>query len=153
MSFWEKFAGSVTFHLVNYYCSLEKKTRIQRLLAHCWLLRCGSGKMTELLVLFRCSGIFLINKLKSLVDKKLQLWPISWLLQHKKCPFSELFWSVFSRIRTEYGKILPISPYSVRMWKNTDQNNSEYGHSEIQRNCNLLSNSLWCHKYYLFKMR
>ena len=31
------------------------------------------------------------------------------------------FWSVFSRIRTEYGEILRISPYSVRMWKNTDQ--------------------------------
>ena len=27
----------------------------------------------------------------------------------KKCPFSELFWSSFSRIRTEYGEI------SVRM--------------------------------------
>ena len=31
------------------------------------------------------------------------------------------FWSVFSRIRTEYGEILRISPYSVRMRKNTDQ--------------------------------
>ena len=42
---------------------------------------------------------------------------------------SELFWSVFSRIRTEYGEIRSISPYSARMWENTDQNNSEYGHS------------------------
>ena len=34
------------------------------------------------------------------------------------------FWSVFSRIRTEYGgilRILRISPYSVRMRENTDQ--------------------------------
>ena len=31
------------------------------------------------------------------------------------------FWSVFSRIRTEYGEILRISPYSVRMQENTDQ--------------------------------
>ena len=46
----------------------------------------------------------------------------------EKCPYSELFWSVFSRIRTEYGEMLRISPYSVRMRKNTDQNNSEYGH-------------------------
>ena len=30
-------------------------------------------------------------------------------------PYSELFWSVFSRIRTEYGL-------------NADQNNFEYGH-------------------------
>ena len=28
---------------------------------------------------------------------------------------------------TEYGKILCISPYSVRMRDNTDQINSEYG--------------------------
>ena len=27
----------------------------------------------------------------------------------------------FSRIRTEYGEILRISPYSVRMRENTDQ--------------------------------
>ena len=34
----------------------------------------------------------------------------------------------FSRIRTEYGKIRSISPYSVQMWENGDQNYSEYGH-------------------------
>ena len=45
-----------------------------------------------------------------------------------KCPYSKLFWSVFPRIRTEYGEILRISPYSVLMRENTDQNNSEYGH-------------------------
>ena len=28
----------------------------------------------------------------------------------KKCPYSELFWSVFFRIRTEYGEIIRISP-------------------------------------------
>ena len=43
-------------------------------------------------------------------------------------PYSELFWAVFSRIRTEYGEMLRISLYSVRMLENTDQNNSEYGH-------------------------
>ena len=32
-----------------------------------------------------------------------------------------------SRIRTEYGEIWSISPYSVRMRENADQNNSEYG--------------------------
>ena len=31
------------------------------------------------------------------------------------------FWSVFSRIRSEYGKILGVSPYSVRKRENTDQ--------------------------------
>ena len=44
----------------------------------------------------------------------------------KKCPYSELFWSAFSRIRTEYGEIRSISPYSVCMRENADQNNSEY---------------------------
>ena len=35
----------------------------------------------------------------------------------KKCPYSEFFWSAFSRIRTEYGEI------------NTDgDKNSKYGH-------------------------
>ena len=46
----------------------------------------------------------------------------------KKCPYSEFFWSVFSRIQTEYGEIRSISPYSVRVRENTDQKNSEYGH-------------------------
>ena len=43
----------------------------------------------------------------------------------KRRPYLELFWPVFSRIRTDY---LCISPYSVRMRENTDQNNSECGH-------------------------
>ena len=46
----------------------------------------------------------------------------------KKCSYSELFWSAFFRIRTKYGEILRVSPYSVQMWENGDQNNSEYGH-------------------------
>ena len=45
-----------------------------------------------------------------------------------KGPYSELFLSVFSRIRNEYGEIPRISSYSVRMLENTDQNKSEYGH-------------------------
>ena len=38
---------------------------------------------------------------------------------HKKFSYWQLFWSVFSRIQTEY---------SVRVRENIDQNNSEYGH-------------------------
>ena len=34
----------------------------------------------------------------------------------------------FPHIRTEYGEILRISPYSVRMRQNTDQKNSVLGH-------------------------
>ena len=51
-----------------------------------------------------------------------------WDTLREKCPYSELFWSVFSRIWTEYGEILHISPYSVRMLEKADQNSSEYGH-------------------------
>ena len=45
-----------------------------------------------------------------------------------KLPYSEFFWSVFSRIQIEYGELLRIFSYSVRMRENTDQKNSEYGH-------------------------
>ena len=39
----------------------------------------------------------------------------------KSVQIRSFFWSVFSCIRTEYGEILRISPYSVRMRENTDQ--------------------------------
>ena len=45
----------------------------------------------------------------------------------KKSSYSELFWSAFSYIRTEYREIRSISPYSVQMRENADQNSSEYG--------------------------
>ena len=47
---------------------------------------------------------------------------------HEKCPYSEFFWFVPSRIRTQYGEIWIISPYLVRVRENKDQKNSEYGH-------------------------
>ena len=46
----------------------------------------------------------------------------------KKRPYSELLWPAFSCIRTKCGEIRSISPYSVRMRENADQNNSEYRH-------------------------
>ena len=46
----------------------------------------------------------------------------------EKCPYRKLFWSAFSRIRTEYREILRIFSYSVRMQGNADQNNSEHEH-------------------------
>ena len=39
----------------------------------------------------------------------------------EKCPYSEFLWSLFFHIRTEYGEILRIFPYSVRMQENADQ--------------------------------
>ena len=44
-----------------------------------------------------------------------------------KCSYSELFWSAFSRFRTESREILGISPYSVQTRENADQNSLEYG--------------------------
>ena len=65
--------------------------------------------------------LFLMNNLLSILQYRNHSL-------RKKCPYLELFWSVFSRIRTEYREILRISAYSVWMRENTDQNNSEYGH-------------------------
>ena len=49
------------------------------------------------------------------------MWQAHSFSPRKKCPYSELIWSPFSRSRTEYG-------YLVRMRENADQNNCEYGH-------------------------
>ena len=49
------------------------------------------------------------------------------LTMSKKCSYSDLLWSAFSNIWTEYGGIRNISLYLVRMQENADQNNSEYG--------------------------
>ena len=71
----------------------------------------------------------------------------------EKCPHSESFWSLFSRVRTEYGEILRISPYSVRMQENPDQNNYEYGHFRcLRESClRLCHNLLFIHSgEYLF---
>ena len=62
----------------------------------------------------------------------------------KKCSYSEFLWSVFSRIRTEYGHLLRQSPFSVQMRENTNQKNSEYGHfSRIEKHLeeNLIMNT------------
>ena len=55
-------------------------------------------------------------------------FPLKRSTLREKCPYSELLWSVFSHIRTAYGEIRSISPYSVRMRENADHNNSDYGH-------------------------
>ena len=46
----------------------------------------------------------------------------------KKCLYSELFWSVFSRIRTDYGEKRSIPSSSVQLRENMGQNNSQYGY-------------------------
>ena len=39
----------------------------------------------------------------------------------KSVQIRSFFWSAFSRIRTEYGEILRIFPYSVQIRENMDQ--------------------------------
>ena len=46
----------------------------------------------------------------------------------EKCPYSEFFWSLLSRIRREYVEIPLISLYSVPMRENKDQKNSQNLH-------------------------
>ena len=42
------------------------------------------------------------------------------MLLHEKCPYSEFFWSIFSRIWTVYHYLACISPYSLEMREYTD---------------------------------
>ena len=65
---------------------------------------------------------------KNMLGKTISLKNLKRAALRKKCPYSEFFWSAFSRIWTEYRDILRISPNSVRTRENADQNNSEYGH-------------------------
>ena len=45
-----------------------------------------------------------------------------------KCPYSEFFWSLFSRIRTEYGEIQSISVFSPNAGKYRPEKLYEYEH-------------------------
>ena len=46
----------------------------------------------------------------------------------ESCQYLEFFWSVFSRIWSEYREMQSNSPYSVQMQKNTDQKSFGFGH-------------------------
>ena len=61
------------------------------------------------------------------------LFCINFKTLRKKCPYSELFWSAFSSIRTGYGVRIR-SPNEEKV----DQNNSKYGHLRSEKFCNYL---------------
>ena len=65
----------------------------------------------------------------------------------KNCPYSEFFWSVFSRVRTECKDLRSKSPYRVRIQENTDQKNSEYEHFLCSENMSDISSffQMWYH--------
>ena len=65
----------------------------------------------------------------------------------KNVEIRSLFWSVFSHIRSEYGEILCISPFSVQMWENADQ--KKLPNWTLFRQCSLeafLRSSYYCFK-------
>ena len=86
---------------------------------------------------------------------------IKYLTLREKCPYSGSFWCVFSRIRlNEYGEILCIFPYSVKTRNNTDQKNSEYGHSQVnfskivgQLNFTNCTSNFWHLSQFLWHLR
>ena len=80
------------------------------------------------------SNVLLLFLCNNLIEAAVNHGEIEWsstfpvtLTLSKKCPYSELFWYVFSCIRTEYEEIRSTSPYPVWIRENTDQSNSEYG--------------------------
>ena len=90
--------------------------------------------------------------ISDLNEEKHRFKQLLWQALCKKCPYLELLWSVFSRIWIEYGAILRISPYSVRMWENTDHHaprtinfGLEYGHfsHSEERKASFHLESLW----------
>ena len=54
----------------------------------------------------------------------------------KNFQIRNFFWYLISRIRTEYGDLHSISPYSVRAREDKDQKNSVYSRSEYLSVCN-----------------
>ena len=65
----------------------------------------------------RCKDIIKNN----LGYENVRMWGYMKESLREKCPDTEFFWSVFSRIRTEHGDLHRKSPYSVRIRENTDE--------------------------------
>ena len=61
----------------------------------------------------------------------------------EKCPYSEVFRSVFFRIRAKYGETKIFSPYPFRIRKNTAKKNSEWGH--VSRSATFRENGVLNH--------
>ena len=77
------------------------------------------------------------------------LTSLRYLALREKCLYSEVFWSVFSRIWTECGEVWSISPYWVQVGESTNQKNSKHGDFSLSINFTILprftcSRSLSC---------
>ena len=76
-------------------------------------------------------------------------WLLCFVSLHGRCRYSELNWSLFSHIWTEYEERVRISPYSIELLENTDQKNSKYGHCSCSVCfnlcfCSLLNTCIYC---------
>ena len=121
--------------MMNCFCSMVDRRKAFSLLSsrdHCqksspsWISdtpRAGfepAQNLTSGLVEWSCAVVILHHSATQQLQDNFIL--------REKVSYLELLWSIFSIIWTEYGDIWSISPYSVQMRENTDQNNSEYGH-------------------------
>ena len=125
----------------------------------CLSLHCNGAKILLVKKLAPTAPLCLRNVSKdfSVDNMKKDKWyryPYDFSALCKKRPYSELFWSVFSCIRTECKEIFRISSYLIRMRENTYQNNSEYGHflrSGVHYDAISIDNILDIHKYLMKK--
>ena len=106
--------------LGSFTCTCQRKI-LENLPIYYWVIFVKLTNMLSFLLL--C-----LPACRKYVDIKEELKILVTITLRKKYPYSELFYSVYSRIRIEYGEIQSITSYSVQMRENTDQNNSEYGH-------------------------
>ena len=76
------------------------------------------------------------SAIHSLSTARIEIVRVSYTLC-KKCPHLELFWCTFSRIWTEYGEIIHIFPYLVRVL------DTFYAVTFIMKHLELISDKLW----------
>ena len=110
-------ARSVYVQFMSFFCLIRFALTTAKLRDHPFSMY---EKFSEILIFFP-----LIHR-----RRNVSFWenfayiPNGWFLTRslrEKCPNTEFFWSVFSRIRIDYGEMLRITPYSVRMRENMDQ--------------------------------
>ena len=79
----------------------------------------GLNNTSGWLLLSISNDKFFMDWIRESINFKLNIPVCSHCVKNVK--IRSLFWSIFSRIWTEYGEIRSISPYSVQMRENTDQ--------------------------------
>ena len=108
---------NMSFHWNHLITSLDSFSKtFMRLLGPSWQLTVHCHQQHLLNMHLWWQRRFISRKYPTKLDQVLK----PKISLREKCPYWKLFWSVFSHIRTKYGEILCISPYSVRMREITD---------------------------------